>query len=374
MAVREGRKVALFVPSLVGGGAERVMVNIANGLANRDVDLDLVLVNAIGPFLAEVSPRVRVIDLKSARTLTSLPKLVGYLRRERPKAMLSALNRANLVALWAGRLSGSSTRMVVSVHNTLSVETANTRGIRARIIPALMRYSFPWADTVVAVSLGVAEDLVHTISQPRERVQVIHNPVVSPRLHENANCSLDHPWFAPAAPPVVLGVGRLYKSKDFPLLIRAFALVRKERPARLMILGEGEDRPTLEALVRYLGLEEDVKLPGFVENPYQYMKAAAVFALSSRWEGFGLVLVEAMAVGTPVVSTDCLSGPAEILEDGKWGRLVPVGDAEALAGAIISALDDPPDPECLHRRAMDFSLERVTQQYLEVLDGEARDS
>jgi glycosyltransferase involved in cell wall biosynthesis len=237
-----------------------------------------------------------------------------------------------------------------------------------------MRYSFLWADNVVAVSTGVAQDLLHTIHLPSAKVQTIYNPAVNSQFYEDANCPLDDPWFTHAAPPVVLGVGRLHRQKDFSLLIRAFSLIRKERSVRRMILGEGEDRPALEALVKDLGLEEDVALPGFVENPYRYMKAAAVFALSSRWEGFGLVLVEAMAVGTPVVSTDCPSGPAEILEGGKWGRLVPVGDAHVLAGAIISALDDPSTPEGIHHRVLDFSVDHLMQQYLDVLFGEARNS
>ena len=178
--------------------------------------------------------------------------------------------------------------------------------------------------------------------------------------------ALDHPWFLPGEPPVILGVGRLTQAKDFPTLIRAFALVRKKHPARLMILGEGEERSKLETLVQELGLEKEVSLPGFVDNPYKYMKRAAVFVLSSKWEGFGNVLVEAMALGTPVVSTNCPSGPAEILENGRWGRLVPVGDVYALAEAIIETLDEEHHPDVANR-AKDFAVELAVEKYINVL-------
>ena len=200
----------------------------------------------------------------------------------------------------------------------------------------------------------------------RQQVCVICNPVVTPEIFSKAQEPVDHPWFAPGQPPVVLGAGRLTIQKDFPTLIRAFALVRAQRRARLMILGEGEERPKLEALVRELGLEEDMALPGFAGNLYAYMARAAVFVLSSRWEGFGNVLVEAMALGTPVVSTDCPSGPAEILERGKWGKLVPVGDIVALSAGVVAELDNPSLSD-VARRAQDFSLDRIVGQYLELL-------
>jgi glycosyltransferase involved in cell wall biosynthesis len=198
-----------------------------------------------------------------------------------------------------------------------------------------------------------------------EKIKVIYNPVITPELFAKAEEPLDHPWFRPGEPPVVLGVGRLTQAKDFPTLIRAFALVRKERPARLMILGEGEERPKLEALVRELGLEEDVALPGFVGNPYKYIARAGVFVLSSAWEGLPTTLVEALALGTPVVSTNCKSGPEEILEEGRWGRLVPVGNIEELAKAIGESLSMP---RLLNGGALDrFRVDIVVDRYLEVM-------
>jgi len=360
-----GSKVALFLPSLRGGGAERVMVNLARGFAERGLAVDLVLARAEGPYLAEVPSSVRAVDLGARRVLYALPGLLRYLRRERPHAMLSALNHANVVAIWAWLLSGVETRLVVSEHSTLSRSTENASSLRRRFIPLLIKRFYPRTDAVVTVSRGVAEDLVAQTRLPAEKVKVIYNPVVTPELFAKAEEPLDHPWFRPGEPPVIVGVGRLTAAKDFPTLLRAFALVRQDRPARLVILGEGEDRPELETLVRELGVERDVALPGFVDNPYKYMKRAAVFVLSSQWEGFGMVLVEAMALGTPVVSTDCPSGPAEILEGGKWGRLVPVGKPGQLAGAIMAVLKGErcdPSP-----RVSSFSIEAITDEYIQLL-------
>ena len=310
-----------------------------------------------------------MVDLKSKRVLYSLPGLMRYLRRERPKALLSAMDHANVVALWAKKLARAPTRVVVSVHNTTSIATKRAKNMRGRMMPLFIRKFYPWADAVVAVSKGVAEDLLKIAGLPKEKIRVIYNPVITPDLLAKAEEPVDHPWFRPGEPPVILGVGRLTAQKDFPTLIRAFALVRKQRPARLMILGEGEERAKLEALVRELSLEKDVSLPGFVDNPYKYMKRAAVFVLSSRWEGFGNVLVEAMACGTPVVSTDCPSGPREILDGGRWGRLVAVGDVSSMAKAIEETLARPV-PQMAQGALSSFELATVIDRYLNVLLGE----
>jgi glycosyltransferase involved in cell wall biosynthesis len=365
---REKKKhIALFLPSLRGGGAEKVMVNLALGFVEQGLKVDLVLAKAEGPYLSRVPEEVRVVDLGARRVLYSLPGLVRYLRRERPQAMLSALNYANIVAIWAKLLARVQTHLVVSERNTLSCSTQNASSVRVKLLPLLIKIFYPYADAVVAVSHGVAEDLITMTGLPMEKVKVIYNPVITPELFAKAEEPLDHPWFRPGEPPVVLGVGRLTKQKDFPTLIRAFALVRKERPARLMILGEGEERPKLETLARELGIEEDFVLPGFVENPYKYMKRASAFVLSSRWEGLPTVLIEALALGVPVISTNCPSGPAEILEHGKWGCLVPVGEPHLLARAILEILqNDVRIPS--HKTAWErFSKENAVIAYLQVL-------
>lgn len=359
-------RLALYLPSLRGGGAERVMVMLANGFVERGYAVDLVLAKAEGPFLPDVARNLHIVDLGARRVVSSLPGLVRYLRRERPRAMLSALNHANVIALLARRFAGVPTRLVVSEHAHLSLSLETVSSHRGRLMSWFMRRTYPWADGVVAVSAGVADDLAQAMGLPRQRIAVVHNPVVTDDMLARAEAPLDHPWFAPGEPPVVLGVGRLTAQKDFGVLLHAFAQLRAQRPARLMILGEGELRPELESLAQQLGIHADVALPGFRDNPYAYMRRAALFVLSSRFEGFGNVLAEAMACGTPVVSTDCPSGPAEILQDGEWGRLVPVGDAEALAGAMLATLAETKHPD-VARRARDFGVDQAVDGYLRVM-------
>lgn len=358
--------VAIFLPSLRGGGAERVMVTLANAFAARGLKVDLVLASAEGPYLDEVSPTVRIVDLRARRVLTSLPGLVRYFRRERPRAMLSALNHANAIALLARRLAGGDTRIVVSERSHLSVSLCGPISLRGRAMPWFMRRTYPWADGVVAVSAGVADDLAATISLPRDSITVIHNPVVTDDMLAHANAPLNHPWFAPGAPPVIVGVGRLAPEKDFAVLIRAFARVRESRAAKLVILGEGELRTELEEQIRAQRLDGAIALPGFQPNPLPYMRRAALFVLSSRLEGLPNALIQAMACGTPVVSTDCPSGPAEILEGGKWGRLVQVGEVDALADAMLATLNETDRPDTA-KRAQDFDANSAIDHYLRIL-------
>lgn len=359
-------RIAIYVPSLRGGGAERVMAILANGFAARGLAVDLVLAQAKGPYLKDVSDPVRVVDLGSSRVLFSLPGLVRYLRRERPRAMLSALSHANVVAVWAKQLARVSTRLVVSERNTLSAAAGGAREGRARLLPWLMRRTYPKADGVVAVSAGVADDLAAIIGLPRQDVMVVYNPVVTETLVRQSHERVAHPWFALGEPPVILAVGRLTAQKDFSTLVRAFARLRSQRAARLVILGEGELRGMLEAQVAELGFAGDVALPGFMDNPFAWMYHSALFVLSSAWEGLPGTLIQAMACAVPVVSTDCPSGPVEILENGRWGRLVPVGDAEALAVAMAATLDETEHPD-VTVRAADFGVDQAVNGYLTVL-------
>jgi glycosyltransferase involved in cell wall biosynthesis len=360
-------RIAILLPSFQGGGVERVMVSLADHFINRGHPVDVVVGDARGPLASSLPIAAQLVDLKTRRVLASLPALARYLLRAQPAVLLSPMDHVNLVALWARRLAGVSTRVVIGVPNVMSRGVLSAPHRRERWVPFLARGFYPWADAIIAVSAGVADDLARTTGLERSRIRVVYNPVVTPELLRLASAPVSHAWLAPGEPPVVLGAGRLTAQKDFPTLLRAFAQVRAGRPARLLILGEGEGRGELEALREDLGLSQNVDLPGYVPNPYAYMSRAGVFALSSAWEGFGLVLVEAMACGLPVVSTDCPGGPAEILESGAYGRLVPTGDARALAGAILATLSESPDRKALKRRADDFSLERSGDLYLKVL-------
>jgi glycosyltransferase involved in cell wall biosynthesis len=237
----------------------------------------------------------------------------------------------------------------------------------------LVGHFYRWADAITACSDGVADDLAATSGLPRDLITTIYNPVVNPALLEKAEEQPDHPWLAQGEPPVILGVGRLRPQKDFETLIRAFAALRRRRPARLLILGTGPEQERLESLVRELDLQRDVELAGFRQNATAYMSRAALFALSSAWEGLPTVIIEALACGCPVVSTDCVSGPSEILEGGRYGRLAPVGDAPALAEAMERTLAEPPSAELLRQRSWDFSNERAARRYLALLLGEGVD-
>jgi glycosyltransferase involved in cell wall biosynthesis len=358
-------KIALYLPSLVGGGAERVMVNLANSMAAKGVRVDLVVANAEGAYKNQVAQNVKIIDFGSKRSLASFPKLIGYLRREKPRALISALEHTNVLAIWAKRLAFVPTKNIITEHISSSLITyaAGYTPSKLRATLHAMRFTYPLAEKIVTVSQGVADDLVQTIGISKNKLEVIYNPVLNDTMFQKAEQPINHPWFQLGEPPVILGVGRLEPQKDFPNLLRAFALLRKKRKARLVILGEGNLRPMLEALAKELGIEDDVQLPGFNSNPYAFMKRASVFVLSSVLEGLPTVLIEAMALGTPVVSTDCKSGPKEILGNSGYGMLVPTQNPEVLAAAIEKTLNSPRqtiDQNKLKR----YTSEEATNNYL----------
>jgi glycosyltransferase involved in cell wall biosynthesis len=343
------------------------MLNLANGFVEHNLDVDLILVRKFGQYVSQINPKVKVVDLQGKSLIRSLPLLIRYLKQEQPSVLLSALEDTNIVAILAKTLAGLKIKTIVSVHTVLSQESSHASNLKRKFVPYLLRWFYLGADAVVAVSQGVALDLVK-LGIAQDKISVIYNPIVTPDLQEKLQQNLEHPWFLPEQSPVILAVGRLNKQKDFPILIKAFSKVRKSIPAKLMILGEGEQRDELELLATELGVAEDVLLPGFVDNPYIYMKKSKLLVLSSAWEGFGNVLVEAMAAGTPVVSTNCLSGPAEILADGKYGKLVTVGDVDDMAKAIMESLRTKPNPEIIKSRAMEFSLEKSLKNYLNLFN------
>ena len=341
-----------------------MMVNLAEGFASRSLPVDIVLVRKAGAYSPNVSLGIRIIDLRARNAYTALPGLVKYLRKEKPYALLSTLDLTNLIAILSGRIARTPERVVIRIANTVSIQQRSP--LKKRLERLALSLIYPGADGIVAVSQGVAQDLTTYTGIPVRRIETIYNPVITPRLTEQAGQPVDSPWLADSDCPVILGVGRLSPQKDFPTLIRAFARIRERQPARLMVLGEGEERSQLECMVREFGLQDNVDLPGFFNNPYSSMRRSAVFVLSSLWEGLPNSLVEALACGCPVVSTDCPSGPREILDGGKYGHLVPVGDAEALARAIESVLSgDTRKPPADWLRQ--FELDYIVEQYLHVL-------
>jgi glycosyltransferase involved in cell wall biosynthesis len=364
-------------------------LNLIDESLRRGYEVDLVLCREIGALLERVPAGARVIVLRrasqlrarraalaaarsywrelllpvllprsGAHAIAALPDLVSYLEREKPAQLIAAKTHTNLAAIWARNLSGVSLRVVAGERTNLTQEVAgaNGRKWRWRYIAPLLGRAYRDADLLYAVSSGTADDLAQRTGLERERIETIYNPVVTDALREAAAEPVTHPWLAPGAPPVVLGVGRLEAQKDFSTLIRAFAGVRAAIDARLLILGEGSERSKLAQLVRREGLEAHVELHGFVANPSAFMARAGVFVLSSAYEGLGNVLIEAMHAGCPVVSTDCPSGPSEILAGGRFGPLVPVGDATALAHAIVQELKEPRQGDVLRARAGEFHV------------------
>lgn len=328
--------IALLMPTYSDGGAERVMVDLANGFAKRGYLVDLVVVNESGPVRYQFDDSVAVISLDRPRVAVALPALLSYLRIRRPRSLLSTLEHTNILAVVAARMAGK-TRVVLREANT-PIEVLGRIGILGRVIGILMRLTYKSADGVVAVSEGVRESLIAALRLDPLRVRVIANPVITERLLEGARRPADHPWFNDGRGPVLLAVGRLAEQKGFDVLIRAFARSREAIPSRLVIFGEGPMRSQLQSLVDSLGVREYVSLPGFTDNPFSHMAACDLFVLSSRWEGLPNVLIQALACGARVVATDCPSGPKEVLDDGAIGQLVPVGDAELLANAISRGL------------------------------------
>lgn len=366
---KERRPIALFVSFSGHGGVERMMLNLANALSRIYGPVDLVTVKTRSSFLSCLEDGVRHVPLRASHTFQSLPELVDYLKARRPAALLAAKDRANQTAVLARTIARVPTRVVLRMGTTTSAALEGTSTLRRAAWFYPMRLLYPRADAVIAVSTGVAEDLAEAAGVPEHKLHTVPNPVVTDTIHRQAAAPLTHPWFGTTRPPVIVGMGRLTRQKDFPTLLRAFRIVNSQRPSRLVILGEGRDRASLESLASQLGIRRSVDFAGFTPNPYPYLKRASVFVLSSIWEGSPNALTEALALGTPVVATDCPSGPREILRGGAVAPLVPMRDPDAMAQAILDMLDHPPDKERLRRAAAPYTVENSARRYLEVLLG-----
>lgn len=362
------RRLACFLPSLDGGGAERVVLNVATALARRGYSVDLVLGRRKGAYVGQVSNELDVVLLNCRKTILGVLPLARYLGRRRPEVLMSTTITGNIVAFAATRcVPDRSVRTVLRLDHTFSTTCAIDPHVGGRLRFLLLEHALHRADAVVTVSSGVTADLVRHVPGAGPRVRTVPNPAFRQQIVADVAAPATHRWLCDDAPPVVLAAGRLEPGKDYPTLLAAFARVVEDRQARLLIIGEGRERDRLTALARKLRIDEFVDMPGFQSNPYAYMARAQVFVLSSCTEGMPNVLVEAMACGTPVVSTDCPHGPREVLEDGKWGKLVPVGDPEALSAAILRTLDEVPDRESLVARARSFSLGPAVDAYERIL-------
>lgn len=352
-------RLSIFLADLGGGGAERMMVTIANGLAERGADVQLLLARAEGPYMSELGDDLDVIDLAARGVTGAVPALVTHLRDVKPDVLLTTLSHTSAAALAARALAGTGTPVVVREANTPTVGGRSWNSPKDRLARVIIHRAYRQADGVIAVSDGVAAALRDVVGVDPKKIATLYNPVVSSELKRLAVQDPDHPWFAEGQPPVVLGVGSLSKRKDFHTLIRAFDLVARQTDARLMILGEGTLRESLEELVAGLGLADRVEMPGFEQNPFAYMARAKVYVLSSNLEGLPGSLIQALACGCPAVATDCPSGPREILQGGAIGPLVEVGDHTAMAEAVISQLRTPPPHELLVGAVVKYDADAV---------------
>lgn len=353
--------------TLGDGGVGRLTLLLVRRWCDMGMHVDLLLARTTSPYMQELDSRVRVFCLGTSNPFFSTPKVAMYLFRERPEVILSDSLRLNRISHSAKALSRSKVRVYTAVHIPMGLkERLLPKGKRPRYRRQVIR-TFNKNQGIIAVSQGVAQDLVTNFPIEPQKVRVIYNPIVFPELFQKANEPISHPWFQNKDIPVILAAGRFEPQKDFLTLIKAFYELQKHVNARLVILGDGKERAAMEALVAGLGLQDRVSLPGFVLNPYPYMANSDLFVLSSAWEGFGIVLVEAMALGTPVVSTDCHFGPNEILENGRLGPLVTVGDVAGLAMAMKQALFEPVPRDRLMKAALRFSDEVSAKAYAEYM-------
>ncbi|MFH1263562.1 MAG: glycosyltransferase [Pseudomonadota bacterium] len=365
-------EIAFFTSDLRVGGAKHCLINLIENLSGRGLRIDLVLQRAEGPLVAAVPESVRVLSLGTTSASSGVVRLAAYLERSRPEHVVSMLMEPNLIALRARAKSGRSVSVFTWEHENVGFSLSHEPWYRRHWIQWSIRRSYPAAERVLAVSQGVAGNLRKILGPDSGRIHVLPGALLRPDLVERMAETPDHPWFRDGGPPIVLAVGRLNHVKGFPVLLRAFALVRRSQNVRLLILGDGPRRSRLEQLIRRLDLSEHVALPGFAANPFSYMSRVRMLVLPSYSEGLPGVLIEALACGCPVVSTNCDYGPREILQDGLFGELVPPGSPRSLAAGILKALSAPGrrvEPDLLSP----YRVDRVADRFLELLRPERSD-
>lgn len=369
--------ICFFLHAPEAGGAQRRTLQLAGGLAALGQEVELLVVGAEGALAGEVPPSVPLValdtrmphlpwvrDKRRRRMRAAIPALADYLRQRRPRALVAAANHAHFTALAARRLSGTGTPLVLRVTNALREGRAGL-GSTARRVAA--GWSYGGADALTTVAPSLAAEVVGLVPALADRTRFLPDPIVDDDLLAKGAAEPGPEWPAAGQGPVILGVGRLVPQKDMATLVRAFARLRQRRPARLLVLGDGPERGMLEALARELGVAADVRMPGFCANPFPAMRKANAFVLSSRWEGLPGALVEAMALGCPVASTD-YPGARYMLEDGRLGPLTPPGDPDALAAALEGLLDRPTPADLLRSAVAPFTVEAASRAALEMID------
>jgi len=359
--------ISIFLATSGHSGVDRIMKNLVLGLTSMGKEVHILKIKAHGPYFQRIPQGAEVFELGASHVNSAIPGLVRYLKRFRPPSLLTDKDRVNRAAILARIISGVPTKNIVRIGTTVS-HNLMKRSFHQRYSQLLsIRLLYPLSHKVLVPSEGARKDLVLVAPGLSSKVKVVSSPVIDDEFQERAGQKVQHPWLEAKSEPVILGVGELSERKDFSTLVRAFSLVRKRISSKLIILGEGRKRGELLRLVSELGLEGLVDMPGFVENPLPFMAASDCFCLTSRCEGLPVALIEAMALGTPVVATDCPSGPGEVLKDGRLGRLVKVGDSEALGKAILKTLEGPVPKSALKEAVKRFLVPSATLEYLEEL-------
>jgi glycosyltransferase involved in cell wall biosynthesis len=362
----EIKHIAVFIGSMRMGGAERASLNLVNEFASRGIRCDLILVHEEGEFLADVHPDVHIVPLGKGRTLFSGFALRRYLRSFRPRVMIASQTHVQLLALWACKKASVKVPLILNEHSTFSTNHPLS-SMKSIVIRKLAKRWFPRANVITAVSEGVRNDLLNVFPELKDMTVIIYNPVINQALLDKSKEEIELPWNDDPSIPMVMAAGRLVADKNFDVLIKAVAMARKTRRICLVILGEGEEKYNLSHVAQQAELGEDISLYGYTKNPYAWMRKADLFVLSSRREGLPMVLIEAMATGCKVVSTDCPSGPREILQDGKLGFLVPVGDIQAMSDAIIKSLGGSGSEQAIEEALKPYHVTTVCDQYLELM-------
>lgn len=338
----KNKKVALFITSLRAGGGEKAMVELATAFVDYGYDVDLVVMKAEGALLSQVDRRVKLVDLEVGRIITTLPKLLVYLKKEEPRVIMSVDEYSHLISIIAVKISGKNIRVVLRIGNIYSELFKRYQKLRDKfLIPFLIKYLYKKADAIIANSKGVANDIFNITNIPEEKISIIYNPKNINKIESLMNVSVSHEWFNDKKLPIILGVGRLREQKNFSLLIRVFSRLQKKIPSRLVILGVGREESKLRALVKEFNISDSVYFAGYVENPYAYMSKADIFAFPSLWEGMPNSLIEALICGLPSVSSDCDSGPREVLApESDYYRRLHTGNEEVDCGFLVAVNDE----------------------------------
>lgn len=366
----KNKKVAIVAKFSAYGGISRMMVNLANGLIEQGIDVDLIIAGGEVPFPENLNPQIKIFDLNAKHVYQAFYPLLKYINRQSPDAILATRRKNITIAIMAHLLGQGkeSRKLAVRLSGHISSSIPGKSILVKWLHNFPIRRLYAKADRVIAVSQGVADDFCQLVNFPKSKVKVVHNPTIPGNLMQLSKRPVSHPWFTNKVSPIILGVGRFTKRKDFVTLIKAFALLRYKRACHLVLLGDGKEKNSYLTLAEELGIENDLYLPGFTRNPYAYMFKSDVLALTSKGaEGSPNVLKESLALGLPVVSTDCPSGPREILQNGKFGHLVPVQDAQALAVALEQTLDNPFDPDFLKTAVQAYTIPASTFEYRQAL-------